>query len=44
LITQIIFREVYKLRSSLLCSLLQSLASFSLLGPHILLSTLSLDG
>jgi hypothetical protein len=40
LITLIIFGEVYKLRSSSLCSLLQPPATSSLLGPNILFSTL----
>jgi hypothetical protein len=35
LMTQIIFGEAYKLRSSLLCSLLQPPAISSLLGPNI---------
>jgi hypothetical protein len=39
-ITLIIFGEAYKLRSSSLCILLQSLATPSPLGPNILLSTL----
>jgi len=40
LITLTIFGEVYKLRSSSLCSLLQPPATSSLLCPNILLSTL----
>jgi len=40
LITLIIFDEAYMLRSSSLCSLLQSPTTSSLLGPNILLSTL----
>jgi len=42
LITLITFGESYKLWSSSLCSLLHPPASSSLLGPNILLSTLSL--
>jgi hypothetical protein len=38
-----IYGEAYKLWSSSLCSLLQPPATSSLLGPHRLLSTLSLD-
>jgi hypothetical protein len=40
LITLIIFGEVYNLWSSSLCNLLQSHATFSLLGPNNPLSTL----
>jgi hypothetical protein len=40
LITVIIFGGTYKLWSSSLCSLLQSLVTSSLLGPNVLHSTL----
>jgi hypothetical protein len=40
LITQMIFGEEYRAQSSLLCSLLHSPVTLSLLGPNILLSTL----
>jgi len=40
LITRIIFGEVYRSLSSSLCSFLHSTGTSSLLGPHILLSTL----
>jgi hypothetical protein len=40
LVTLIIFGEVYKLRSSSLCNLLHPHATFSSLGPNILLSAL----
>jgi hypothetical protein len=43
LISLITFREVYKLRSSSLCSLLQPPTNSPLLGPNILLSTLFSD-
>jgi len=43
LITVIIFGEVYTLRSSSLCSLLQLLATSSLSGPNVLLSILFLN-
>jgi len=40
LITLMILGQAYKLQGSSLCNLLQPPASSSLLGPHILLSTL----
>ena len=40
MITRMIFGEEYRAQSSLLCSLLQSPVTSSLLGPNILLSTL----
>jgi hypothetical protein len=43
LITLIMFGEEYKLRSSSLCSFLQSHVTSSLFGPYILLSTLFSD-
>jgi hypothetical protein len=43
LIALIMFCEVYKLWSSSLCSLLQTPAPSSLLGPNFLLCTLFLD-
>jgi len=42
LITRTIFGELYKSLSSSLCSFLHSPVTLSLLGPNILLSTLSL--
>ena len=42
MITRIIFGEEYRAQSSLLCSLLHSPVTSSLLGPSILLSTLNL--
>jgi uncharacterized membrane protein len=42
MITLIIFREMYKSRSSTLCNFLQPSIAYALLGPNILFSTLFL--